>query len=125
MRALLVLTTVSAYLSIWKKFDRGNAARIPPKGPVIFVANHTTAYDPLVMQAASKHRLIHFMMAKEYYEMKPFVYLYRALGVIPATASATWWIWSGVVPQQPPTILTRPASANSPSRPAMNSGLSS
>ncbi|MGN6368472.1 MAG: MFS transporter [Phycisphaerae bacterium] len=74
---------VSAYLSIFKKFDWGNAARIPPTGPVIFVANHTTAYDPLVMQASSKHRHIQFMMAKEYYEMKPFVYLYRALGVIP------------------------------------------
>ena len=74
---------VSAYLSLFKKFDWGNAARIPPTGPVIFVANHTTAYDPLVMQAASKHRHIQFMMAKEYYSMKPFVYLYRALGVIP------------------------------------------
>ena len=32
---------------------------------------------------------------------------------------------SGVVPQQPPTMFTRPASANSPSSSAMYSGLSS
>ena len=39
------------------------------------------------------------------------------------------WRWraicSGVVPQQPPTTLTSPASANSPSSSAMYSGLSS
>ena len=34
-------------------------------------------------------------------------------------------MWSGVVPQQPPTMLTSPEAANSPIRPAMNSGLSS
>ena len=31
-------------------------------------------------------------------------------------------MWSGVVPQQPPTMLTRPAAANSPSSAAMASG---
>ena len=34
-------------------------------------------------------------------------------GDMPATASAMARIWSGVVPQQPPTTLTSPASANS------------
>ncbi|HVX84271.1 MAG TPA: MFS transporter [Phycisphaerae bacterium] len=73
----------SAYLSVWHRFERGNACRIPPAGPVIFVANHTSALDPLVLQAASRRRLIHFMMAKEYYEKWPFRYLYKWLGVIP------------------------------------------
>ena len=38
-------------------------------------------------------------------------------GVLPATASAMARMWSGVVPQQPPTILTRPGAANSPIAP--------
>ena len=46
-------------------------------------------------------------------------------GLCGATAAAIAAIWSGVVPQQPPTMLTRPAAANSPISPAMNSGLSS
>ena len=48
-----------------------------------------------------------------------------ARGGLPATAAAIARIWSGVVPQQPPTIFTSPALANSPSSSAMNSGLSS
>src|SRR5207237_1187414 len=49
----------------------------------------------------------------------------RSRGGTPSTAAAMALIWSGVVPQQPPTILTRPARANSPSIPAIASGLSS
>ena len=48
-----------------------------------------------------------------------------ARGLCGATAAAIAAIWSGVVPQQPPTMLTRPASANSPISRAMYSGLSS
>jgi len=74
---------VSLYLTIFKRFAVGNAGRIPASGPVIFVANHSTAYDPLCLQAASRYRLIQFMMAKEYYEKKPMNFFYRWLKVIP------------------------------------------
>ena len=43
----------------------------------------------------------------------------------PATASEIARIWPGVVPQQPPTMLTKPASANSASILAVASGRSS
>jgi 1-acyl-sn-glycerol-3-phosphate acyltransferase len=74
---------VTFYLGVFKRFAVGNAGRIPTTGPVIFVANHSTAYDPLCLQAASRHRLIQFMMAKEYYEMKPLNFIYKWLKVIP------------------------------------------
>jgi hypothetical protein len=46
-------------------------------------------------------------------------------GALPATASAMARMCAGVVPQQPPTTLTSPASANSASMAAVASGLSS
>ena len=46
-------------------------------------------------------------------------------GATEATASTMAAMWAGVVPQQPPTMFTRPLSANSPSWPAMYSGVSS
>ncbi len=48
-----------------------------------------------------------------------------ARGGRPCTASAMARIWSGLVPQQPPTRLSRPASANSRRTAAMSSGVSS
>ena len=46
-------------------------------------------------------------------------------GFAPSKVSAISLIWGGVVPQQPPTILTKPLSANSRNCAAMYSGLSS
>jgi 1-acyl-sn-glycerol-3-phosphate acyltransferase len=74
---------VRFYLGLFKRFDVANAGRIPLNGPVIFVANHTTAYDPVCLAAASRYRHIQFMMAKEYYEKKPLNYLLKMLKVIP------------------------------------------
>jgi 1-acyl-sn-glycerol-3-phosphate acyltransferase len=71
------------YLAIFKRFATGNAGRIPATGPVIFVANHTAAFDPLCLQAASKFRVIRFMMAREYYEKKALTWFFRWLQVIP------------------------------------------
>ena len=47
------------------------------------------------------------------------------LGAQSATASAIAWMCSGVVPQQPPTMLSQPLRAKSPSTSAMCSGVSS
>ncbi len=46
-------------------------------------------------------------------------------GLASAAASAIALMWSGVVPQQPPTRLTNPAVANSPTTDAIASGVSS
>ncbi len=43
----------------------------------------------------------------------------------PSTAWAIAAMWAGVVPQQPPRMLTKPASANSLTMPAVSSGVSS
>ena len=46
-------------------------------------------------------------------------------GRVPFTALRTARMWSGVVPQQPPTKLTRPSAASAPSAAAVTSGASS
>jgi hypothetical protein len=46
-------------------------------------------------------------------------------GVWPSAAEAIWRMCSGVVPQQPPMMFTRPPDANSRSSPAVSSGPSS
>ena len=46
-------------------------------------------------------------------------------GATSRTVSAIILMWSGVVPQHPPTMFTRPARANSPSRVLVISGVSS
>ncbi len=45
------------------------------------------------------------------------------LGARPVTASAIRAMCAGVVPQHPPTMLTMPVAANSPSLPAVSSGV--
>ena len=46
-------------------------------------------------------------------------------GALPSTAFAISRMWSGVVPQQPPTMLTIPEVANSPTNSPVSAGASS
>jgi len=73
----------SVYLTLFKKFRIVNSALIPPTGSVILVANHTTAYDPVCLQVACPYRFVRFMQAREYYEKRPFHFLFKWLQVIP------------------------------------------
>jgi len=73
----------AAYLTVWQRFGRVGACTIPGTGPVIVVANHSNAMDPVILQVSSPRRIIHFMMAREYYEKRPLHYLYKAFGLIP------------------------------------------
>ena len=57
--------------------------------------------------------------------MLSFFFLGIFLGSNPSTASAIAFIWSGVVPQHPPTILTYFSSASSLIYPAVIFGSSS
>ncbi|MCY1309892.1 hypothetical protein D9M70_600330 [compost metagenome] len=48
-----------------------------------------------------------------------------ARGVVSSSSAAMAAMWSGVVPQQPPATLMKPASANSRSRAEVSAGSSS
>jgi 1-acyl-sn-glycerol-3-phosphate acyltransferase len=71
------------YLAVFKRFRVVDAQNIPLTGPLVLVANHTAVYDPVCLQVACKHRLIRFMEAREYYNVKGLRFLYAMVRVIP------------------------------------------
>jgi 1-acyl-sn-glycerol-3-phosphate acyltransferase len=59
---------------------------LPRTGPAILICNHTSAVDPLLLQAAS-HRLITWMMAREYYSIAAMRWFFDRIAVIPVERS--------------------------------------
>jgi 1-acyl-sn-glycerol-3-phosphate acyltransferase len=59
------------YGYFWLRVRRIGPCTIPREGPVIVAANHTAGVDPLILLATSPHRLMGFVVAREYYG-KPF-----------------------------------------------------
>lgn len=54
------------YCTWWFRLKREGICRIPTEGPVIVVANHTCPIDPLLLVAACRHRVLSFMVAREF-----------------------------------------------------------
>ena len=55
---------------------------LPASGAAILVCNHISGLDPVLLQAASS-RLIVWMMAKEYYDMKSMKWFFKTVEAIP------------------------------------------
>jgi len=60
--------------------------RLPRSGPAILVCNHVSGLDPLLIQS-SIPRLVIWMMAQEYYDMKSLTWLYKIVEAIPVQRS--------------------------------------
>jgi 1-acyl-sn-glycerol-3-phosphate acyltransferase len=61
-------------------------SRVPRKGAAILVCNHISGLDPMLIQAAIP-RLVIWMMAKEYYDLKSLTWLYKLVDAIPVQRS--------------------------------------
>ena len=59
---------------------------LPDSGPAILVCNHVSGLDPTVLQANSR-RLITWMMAKEYFDVRAMRWFYEAVRAIPVARS--------------------------------------
>jgi 1-acyl-sn-glycerol-3-phosphate acyltransferase len=55
---------------------------IPETGPAIVVCNHISGLDPALIQSTTP-RLITWMMAKEFYELRSLNWIFRSIGAIP------------------------------------------
>jgi len=56
------------YAAFWCRARRDGICTIPRGGPVILAANHTAGVDPIVIQGTCLHRVVSFVVAREYYE---------------------------------------------------------
>jgi len=57
---------------------------LPQKGPAILVSNHTSGLDPHLIQSCC-HRVITWMMAREYYDQPILRNILDVIGVIPVS----------------------------------------
>lgn len=55
---------------------------LPETGPAILVCNHTSGLDPLLIQSVTR-RVVVWMMAKEYYNIKALTWVFRRIEAIP------------------------------------------
>ncbi len=80
---LSVLWGINAlYCALWHRLESPAPAPLPEHGPAILVANHTCGLDPMVLQA-SCHRVLGFLIAKEFYDYWIFHPICRLIGCIP------------------------------------------
>ncbi len=70
------------YCDFVHNLDSGGPAPLPARGPAILIANHTCGIDPMVLQAGC-HRVLHFLIAQEFYDYWAFHPMCRLLGSIP------------------------------------------
>jgi 1-acyl-sn-glycerol-3-phosphate acyltransferase len=66
---------------LWRTRVSGRLPVGPRQGALI-VANHTSGIDPLLIQRASD-RVVHWMVAGEYWKYPIMAHVFRALGAIP------------------------------------------
>src|SRR5205823_844364 len=58
-------------------------SRLPRTGAAIVVCNHVSALDPLLIQSACPRRVIHWMMAGEYYDVRAIGWVFKTMQTIP------------------------------------------
>src|SRR5437879_5335888 len=74
------------YARVYHQVEIILPCRLPKTGAAILVCNHTSGLDPHLIQSVCP-RLITWMMAREYYEIRAIKPAMEALGVIPVTRS--------------------------------------
>jgi 1-acyl-sn-glycerol-3-phosphate acyltransferase len=62
------------------------AHRLPRRGAGIVVCNHISGLDPLLIQSACQRAIV-WMMAKEYYQIRPIHWFLRQIDAIPVERS--------------------------------------
>jgi 1-acyl-sn-glycerol-3-phosphate acyltransferase len=70
----------------YHRVDIQTPPTLPRTGPAILVCNHISALDPLLLQGTASRVLI-WMMAREYYEIKALRWFFETIEAIPVDRS--------------------------------------
>lgn len=71
---------------IYHRLEVHSPSHLPRHGPVILVSNHISGLDPVLIQSVSR-RIIRWMMAKEFYDLKAMNWIFRTIEAIPVARS--------------------------------------
>jgi 1-acyl-sn-glycerol-3-phosphate acyltransferase len=71
------------YCRSWFRLKREGICTVPREGPVVVVANHTCAIDPILIIASCPHRPVGFLIAEEYYDLPVFGRIIKVVDCIP------------------------------------------
>ncbi|HHU81796.1 MAG TPA: 1-acyl-sn-glycerol-3-phosphate acyltransferase [Firmicutes bacterium] len=74
-------------LKIFYRIEVKGGEYLPPKGPVICVANHASLVDPIVMGCSLK-RSVNFLAKEELFRIPVLNWILKTLGVIPVKRGA-------------------------------------
>jgi 1-acyl-sn-glycerol-3-phosphate acyltransferase len=74
------------FARIYHRLSVVSPMRLPREGAGILICNHISGLDPLMIQSACP-RLIVWMMASEYYEVRGLNRIFRTVGAIPVERS--------------------------------------
>jgi 1-acyl-sn-glycerol-3-phosphate acyltransferase len=67
---------------LWHRTVVLRRPQLPKHGAVILVSNHTSGLDPFILQSVLD-RVVIWMMATEYYNIKAMTWFFRAIDAIP------------------------------------------
>jgi 1-acyl-sn-glycerol-3-phosphate acyltransferase len=81
-----LMTANEGFCQIYHRVDLIGRCTLPARGPAILVSNHVSGLDPLLIQSVCP-RMIVWMMAREYYNVKPLSWIFRTVEAIPVDRS--------------------------------------
>jgi 1-acyl-sn-glycerol-3-phosphate acyltransferase len=71
-----------ALTHVWHHTILLRRPELPATGPAILVCNHTSGLDPFLLQSVLD-RVVIWLMAKEYYDIRGMTWFFRAIHAIP------------------------------------------
>jgi 1-acyl-sn-glycerol-3-phosphate acyltransferase len=78
----LVPNILYVYARVWHRSRRQGPNFVPPDGPALIIANHPCHADAAFLMAGCR-RWIHFLQAREYYDVPFLRFFFRLFGCIP------------------------------------------
>ena len=76
------------WLRLVYRFRMVGRERIPKSGPVIFLSNHQSFYDPMINGSVVSGRQYSAIASAYLFKFKPFGWLITSFGAVPVSASA-------------------------------------